>query len=98
MSLADQSAAITRRDEPLAPHTHLKIGGPAEVLLQPRSVEELRAGLAACQSQNVPVRMLGGGFNLLVRDEPVSGAVVRPTAPSFTKIQRDGKRLVAGGG
>src|SRR5882757_8366173 len=98
MSLADQFAAITKRDEPLAPHTHLKIGGPAEFLLQPRSVEELQAVLAACQTQSVPVRMLGGGFNLLVRDDPVSGAVVRLTAPAFTKIEGDGKRIVAGGG
>ena len=98
MSLADQFPQITKRDEPLAPHTHLKIGGPAEFLLQPRSIEELQAVLAACQSQNVPVRMLGGGFNLLVRDDPVSGAVVRLTAPAFTTIEGEGKRIVAGGG
>lgn len=98
MSLADQFPQITKRDEPLAPHTHLKIGGPAEFLLQPRSIEELQAVLAACQLQNVPVRMLGGGFNLLVRDDPVSGAVVRLTAPAFTTIEGEGKRIVAGGG
>ena len=98
MSLADDFPAITKRDEPLAPHTHLKIGGPAEFLLQPRSVEELQAVLAACQKQSMPVRMLGGGFNLLVRDDPVSGAVVRLTAPAFTEIEGNGKRIVAGGG
>ena len=98
MSLADQFPQITKRDEPLAPHTHLKIGGPAEFLLQPRSIEELQAVLAACQAQNVPVRMLGGGFNLLVRDDPVSGAVVRLTAPAFSTIEGEGKRIVAGGG
>src|SRR5438876_4515346 len=98
MSLIADFPAITKRDAPLAPHTHLKIGGPAEFLLQPRSVEELRAVLAACQKQGVPVRMLGGGFNLLVRDDPVPGAVVRLTAPAFTKIEGNGKRIVAGGG
>ncbi|HEY3787780.1 MAG TPA: UDP-N-acetylmuramate dehydrogenase [Urbifossiella sp.] len=98
MSLVDEFPAIARRDEPLAPHTHLKIGGPAEFLLQPRSIEELQAVLAACQKQGVPVRMLGGGFNLLVRDDPVPGAVVRLTAPVFTKIEGNGKRIVAGGG
>jgi UDP-N-acetylmuramate dehydrogenase len=98
MSLADQFPAITRRNEPLAPHTHLKIGGPAEFLLQPTSVEELRDVLAACQREKVPVRMLGGGHNLLVRDDPVSGAVIRLTAPAFTMLEWDGKRIVAGGG
>lgn len=98
MSLTDEFPEIAKRNEPLAPHTHLKIGGPAEFLLQPRSVEELQRVLASCQKQNVPVRMLGGGFNLLVRDDPVPGAVVRLTAPAFTGIERNGKRIVAGGG
>ena len=52
----------------------------------------------ACQKQKVPVRMLGGGYNLLVRDDPVPGAVVRLTAPAFTFIEWDGKRITAGGG
>jgi UDP-N-acetylmuramate dehydrogenase len=98
MSLAETFPEITRRNEPLAPYTHLKIGGPAEFLLQPRTVDELRAVFAACQQQKVPVRMLGGGFNLLVRDDPVPGAVVRLAAPTFTMIEWDGKRITAGGG
>jgi UDP-N-acetylmuramate dehydrogenase len=98
MSLADDFPQIAKRNEPLAPHTHLKIGGPAEFLLQPRSIEELQTVLSACQKKNVPVRMLGGGFNLLVRDDPVPGAVVRLTAPAFTGITCTGKRIVCGGG
>ncbi len=98
MSLADDFPAITKRNEPLAPYTHLKIGGPAEFVIQPRTVDELRQVLTACQSQKVPVRMLGGGFNLLVRDDPVPGAVIRLTAPAFTLIEWDGKRITAGGG
>jgi UDP-N-acetylmuramate dehydrogenase len=98
MSLADQFPTITRRNQPLAPFTHLKIGGPAEFLVQPRSVEELNAVLAACQRDRVPVRMLGGGFNLLVQDDPIPGAVIRLTAEPFTFLKRDGKRITAGGG
>lgn len=98
MPLADDFPEITRRDEPLAPYTHLKIGGPAELLIQPRSIDELRAVLTACQAQKVPVRMLGGGNNLLVRDDPIPGAVVRLTEPAFTKLECDGKRIIAGGG
>jgi UDP-N-acetylmuramate dehydrogenase len=54
--------------------------------------------LAACGRDSIPVRMLGGGFNLLVRDDPVPGAVVRLTAEPFTFLKRDGKRVTAGGG
>jgi UDP-N-acetylmuramate dehydrogenase len=98
MSLADQFPEITRRNEPLAPYTHLKIGGRAEFVLEPRSVEELKAVLAACHKDRVPVRMLGGGYNLLVPDENIRGAVIRLTTPTFTMIEWDGKRIVAGGG
>jgi UDP-N-acetylmuramate dehydrogenase len=98
MSLADQFAEITRRNEPLAPYTHLKIGGPAEFLIQPRDVDELRDVLTACQTQKVPVRMLGAGHNLLVSDDRIPGAVIRLTAPAFTMIEWDGKRITAGGG
>ncbi|MFO0823017.1 MAG: FAD-binding protein [Gemmataceae bacterium] len=77
MSLVEEFPEITKRNEPLAPYTHLKIGGPAELFIQPRTVDELRRVLTACQSKNVPVRMLGGGHNLLVRDDPVPGAVVQ---------------------
>ena len=98
MSLADEFPEITKRNEPLAPYTHLRIGGPAEFLVQPRDVDELRSVLTACQTQKVPVRMLGGGNNLLVRDDPVPGAVVQLTAAAFTMIEWDGKRITAGGG
>jgi UDP-N-acetylmuramate dehydrogenase len=98
MSLADDFPEITKRNEPLAPYTHLKIGGPAEFLIQPRTVDELRAVLTACQVQKVPVRMLGGGNNLLVRDDPVLGAVVRLTHAAFTMIEWDGRRITAAGG
>jgi UDP-N-acetylmuramate dehydrogenase len=98
VSLAEQFADIAKRNEPLAPYTHLKIGGPAELLIQPRTVDELRAVLTACQTQKVPVRMLGGGHNLLVRDDPIPGAVIRLTAAAFTSLQCDGERITAGGG
>ena len=98
MPLAEQFPEITKRFQPLAPFTHLKIGGPAEFLVQPRTLDELNAVLAACQRDQVPVRMLGGGFNLLIPDDPVPGAVVRLTAEPFTFLRRDGKRITAGGG
>jgi UDP-N-acetylmuramate dehydrogenase len=98
MSLAEQFPDITKKNQPLAPFTHLKIGGPAEFLLQPRTLDELNAVLAACRQGKVPVRMLGGGFNLLIQDDPIPGAVIRLVAEPFTFLKCDGKRVTAGGG
>ena len=98
MPLADAFPHITRRHEPLAPYTHLRIGGPAEFFVQPRTVEELRQVLRHCSTHGVPLRMLGGGFNLLVRDEPVPGAVLRLGGPAFESVAVDGKTVRASGG
>jgi UDP-N-acetylmuramate dehydrogenase len=98
MTIADRFPEIVKRGEPLAPYTHLRIGGPAEFLVQPRSVPELAAVLRRCKEQRVPVRMLGGGYNLLVRDEPVVGAVVRLQGEAFAGLERDGRTVRAAGG
>jgi UDP-N-acetylmuramate dehydrogenase len=91
-------AAITKPREPLAPYTALKIGGPAEVLLDPRSPAELAAIVRRCVEGGIPYRVLGAGGGLLVRDEGVRAAVLRLAAPPFAAIAVEGKRLRAGCG
>lgn len=98
MSSLDDFAAITLRDEPLAPLTWMKVGGPAQRLIQPRSVDELVAVVKTCHDHNTPVRMLGGGSNLLVRDEGVSGVVIRLSHAVFSQVSVSGNRVKAGGG
>ncbi len=98
MPLLETFPEITKRHEPLAPYTHLRIGGPAECLVQPRTLDELKAVLRHCKAHAVPLRMLGGGFNLLVKDDPVPGAVVRLAGPEFSKIETQGNTIRAGGG
>ncbi len=90
--------AFVRSQEPLYLHTWLHIGGPAEYFASPRNREELQALLARSAEQGVSVRLLGGGSNILVRDEGVSGVVVRLDAPAFAEIQATGDVVRAGGG
>lgn len=89
---------ILRRDEPLAPLTWLKVGGPAQYFLTPRSREELSQILATCHASQIPVRVLGSGSNLLVRDEGVPGAVIRLSEPAFTGVTVEGTTCTAGAG
>jgi UDP-N-acetylmuramate dehydrogenase len=98
MTLATAFPEITRTDVPLAPFTQLRIGGPAQYLLEPRDSAELARVLARCQAEKIPVRMLGGGHNLLVRDEPIPGAVLRLTAAPFTWVEGTGPTVRAAGG
>jgi UDP-N-acetylmuramate dehydrogenase len=90
--------AIIKPNEPLAPYTYFKLGGPAEALVQPRSRTELAAVVQRCAKQNVPVRILGGGCNILVREEGVRGIVLRLSEPAFTQVSVDGRCVRAGTG
>jgi UDP-N-acetylmuramate dehydrogenase len=98
MAALDEFADIVKRQEPLAPYTHLRLGGPAEMLVQPRSREELSAVVRTCFQERIPLRVLGGACNVLVRDEGVRGAVLRLTEPAFTQVAVEGKRVKAGAG
>jgi UDP-N-acetylmuramate dehydrogenase len=98
MGFRDDFAAIIQARQPLAPFTHLRIGGPAEYLVTPRNRDELARVVAACAAEKIPLRVLGVGTNLLVRDTGVPGAVIRMTSPDFTQVNVNGKAVKAGGG
>lgn len=98
MTLRDAFPEITRQQEPLAPLTSLRVGGAAEYLVRPRSVPELAGVLKFAADNRVPIRILGAGNNVLVRDEGVRGAVVQLSEPAFTAIAVDGKNVRADGG
>jgi UDP-N-acetylmuramate dehydrogenase len=90
--------SFVRELEPLAERTWLKVGGPAHYFAEPGSVDELLAVVQRCRDEQVPVRLLGGGSNVLVRDEGVPGMVVSLNQPGFANVSIEGTRLTAGGG
>ena len=65
-------------DVPLAPMTTFKVGGPADLFVEPRSSAETVDVLRLAYLHGVPVTMLGGGSNVLVADAGIRGIVVRP--------------------
>lgn len=68
---------VVRAHEPLARYTSLRIGGPADVLVEPADEGDLIALLRWARSHGVPVTVLGGGSNVLVPDEGLRGLVIR---------------------
>lgn len=84
-------------DEPLARHTSLKVGGPADLFLTPADQADLRLMLACLQQVGVPGMVIGGGYNLLVRDGGVRGAVI--SLKNLNRLERLGNdRLFAEAG
>lgn len=64
-------------NEPLAKYTSVKVGGPADVLFFPASVEDLTIAIKFCKKNEVPYFILGNGSNLLIRDGGIRGLVIR---------------------
>ncbi|MEF3365758.1 UDP-N-acetylmuramate dehydrogenase [Methylocystis sp. 9N] len=83
-------------NEPLAPYTWFRVGGPAQILFMPVDEADLAYFLAHLP-QEIPVTVVGLGSNLIVRDGGVAGVVVRLSAKGFGEIVVDeGDRLRVG--
>jgi len=76
-SLSSLLGERVRVGEPLARHTSLRIGGPADLLALPDTPDELGGLLRAAKTHGVRVTLLGGGSNLLVADGGIPGIVVK---------------------
>ena len=65
-----------REEEPLSRHTSFRIGGPAELMVFPNTIEQLRQIMCACRQFGVKPRILGCGSNVLAPDEGIRGLVI----------------------
>jgi UDP-N-acetylenolpyruvoylglucosamine reductase len=89
---------LIRCDEPLARHTTLRVGGPADVYVEPASEAELAAVLRFCRRLKQPFFLLGRGSNLLVRDGGFRGVVICLAHAHFSSIAVENQRLRCGTG
>src|SRR4051812_37731527 len=76
-------------NEPLAPYTWYKIGGPARYFVRPRSIEELQEAARRCAENGIRIYVLGLGANLLVGDQGVDGAVFRLDQEYWRRVKYD---------
>lgn len=103
-SIADEiaervsSATVIRRAESLARHTTLRIGGPADVYVEPATEADLAAIVKCCGEHKTKFFVLGRGSNLLVRDGGFRGVVICLAHANFSRIEIDGDRLRCGAG
>lgn len=88
-------ASRLRRDVPLAPYTTFKIGGPADLLYDATTADDLANAVETCREVGLPHFVLGLGANILVGDRGFRGVVIRNVARAF---RFDGTRLWAESG
>ncbi len=84
-------------DAPMCTYTTLKIGGCADILVQPRSHEEILALTARAKAEDVPVHFIGNGSNILVRDKGIRGLVIK-FGSNMAATQIDGDTIIAQSG
>jgi UDP-N-acetylmuramate dehydrogenase len=83
-------------DEPLAPFTWFRVGGPAELLFSPADEDDLAYFLERLP-RAIPVTVVGLGSNLIVRDGGVRGVVIRLGGRAFGAIDATADRRVDAG-
>ena len=91
-------ATLMRRDEPMAKHTTLRVGGPVDVYIEPATEDDLAVILKYCGERRVKFFVVGRGSNLLVRDAGFRGVVICLAQPAFSRIEITGERIFCGAG
>lgn len=89
---------LVRAHEPLSKRTTLRVGGPADLYVEPASEEDLASVVKLAADREVPFMMLGRGSNLLVRDGGIRGVVICLAHSFFSRIEVNGTQLECGAG
>lgn len=83
-------------NEPMKNHISFKVGGPADILLEPSDEKQIIKSIEICKNNNIPYIVIGNGSNLLVRDGGIRGVVIKLSGLNFIKV--DGNYISAGAG
>ncbi|TLS35244.1 UDP-N-acetylmuramate dehydrogenase [Pseudalkalibacillus caeni] len=86
-----------RRNEPMAKHTTIRIGGPAELLIEPKDTGSLKKVIELVNESGIKWRAIGRGSNLLVKDTGIDGIVIK-LSKGMDHMVLNGNELRVGGG
>lgn len=93
-----EGGGVVKLYEPLANHTTFRIGGPAQYWLEPRTIRGFVEAVRYLRGAFIPIRVIGRGSNLLVRDGGIRGAVIHPNKGEFDEVRVEGNCIHAAAG
>lgn len=96
--MLEAGVASVRLYEPMARHSTIRVGGPAQFWIEPSGFTQFAEAVQFCKARGIPVRVVGRGSNLLVRDGGIRGAVIHPTGGAFSAVSVSGQTITAGAG
>lgn len=91
------SGGSVRMDAPMKEYTTFRVGGPADVLVEPSDAESLSTIVSALKENGIPYYILGNGSNVLVKDKGFRGVIVR-IGRAMSAVSVMGDTVEAGGG
>ncbi len=94
----DDADAIGNLYEPMRKHSTMLVGGPAQFWVEPSSHEGFSRAVKYCRDRGIPVRVVGRGSNLLVKQGGILGVVIHPSRGVFGEISVTGNVISAGAG
>ncbi|EKN66342.1 UDP-N-acetylenolpyruvoylglucosamine reductase [Neobacillus bataviensis LMG 21833] len=86
-----------KQNEPLLNHTTIKIGGPADLFIEPSSVENLKQVMSVIEKHRLNWRAIGRGSNLLVSDKGIEGVVIK-LGSGLDHLEVSDTEITVGGG
>ncbi len=84
-------------NEPMSRHTSFKIGGPADLLFVPKTIEHIEDMIRLCIELDIPYYIMGNGSNLLVSDLGYRGVIIQ-ICKNMSAYRIEGNRVYAQGG
>ena len=64
-------------DAPMSEHIYFKVGGSADILLMPETVEQVKKSIELCKENKIPYYVIGNGSNIIVKDGGIRGVVIK---------------------
>ncbi len=98
MSWWSEFASRIECDAPIGRQTWFRLGGRARFLFRPKNSEMLASLVRRAKQEDVPVKVLGSGANVLISDDGFDGVVVRLDSDAFKAVKRRGESLHVGAG
>lgn len=96
--LEANGGGLAKLYEPMNRHTTFLIGGPAQYWVEPHTVAGFAEIVTHLRNASVPIRVIGRGSNLLVKDGGIRGAVIHPSKGEFEEVRVENGQLVCGVG
>lgn len=92
--LIENCGLTAYRNEPLSRHSTWRIGGPADFLVEPNTIEHIRAIVGFTQRWSIPLLVIGKASNILFDDDGLRGIVVK-LGHNFNRVSIRGRKVIA---